>query len=196
MIWVAFSLEDFNNVYKKHFAEMLLPVLQEAIQTLCADGGDIWDYISGLVVQGVHRYVYGAYHNEMPYYVRRGSSGGLGDPSNVVINIADGAISGDYINFSGEMINITPPGQTDKGSGDGMLEPQVIGGYGYSYPLPRHHRYRGDFHPPRDFYQVYDEEYDQTRAWQMVLNEIQDVLPEIHENALNEAVSELLSSMK
>ncbi len=191
------TLEVFDNIYRKHFAEMLLPVLQDAMKTLCGNGGDIWDYISGLVVQGVHRYVYGAYENEEPYYIRRGSSGGLGDPNNVVINISDGTIDGDYINFSGEMINVTPPGITDAsdggGGGGGSLEDQVIGGYGYRYPLPKHNHYRGDFHPPRNFYQVYEEEYDPERAWGMVLSKIQGVLPEIHEKALDAAISEIIS---
>lgn len=189
---MAASYEEFEELYKKHFGELLLPILQRTITELCSEGGKIWEYISDLVVKGVYRHVYGAYYNPYMVYIRRYGSGGLADPHNVVITITDGVIEDDWINFGGEMRNITPPGSHEgnpSGTG-GPIEDQVIGGYGYDWPLPFHQHYRGDFHLPRNFYQVYEEEFDPNTAWGYVLEIIEPILPKIQEMALEAALFE------
>jgi hypothetical protein len=193
---MAADFYTFEKIYKERLGELLLPVLQSAIEELCSEGGKIWEYISELVVEGVNQHVYAAYHTELPYYIRRGSSGGLGDPENVVITITNGVIDGDWINFDGELMNITPPGDTDfTGAGDGavgggMIEDQIIGGYGYSFNLPKHNHYTGSFLQPRDFYRVYEDEFDPNTAWGFVLDKIGPELQEIQEMALESALFE------
>lgn len=185
---MAFDYHKFEESYKKHLGELLLPLLQQTITELCSTGGKIWSYITDLVISGVYKYVYSAYWNSHPVYMRRYGSGGLGDPENVVITITDGSIDGDTIKFGGEMINTTESGQ----DGGGMIENQIINGYGYKWPLPKHPYFRGDFHQPRNFYQEYEDKFDSNVAWGYVLDEIMPALPELQEAALKAALLDIL----
>lgn len=191
------SYDEFEKVYQQRLGELLLPALQGIITDLCSNGGEIWKYISGLVVRGVHEHVYAAYETEYPYYSRRYGSGGLGDPNNVVITITDGVLDGDTVGFGGEMVNITPPGSiySDGGyvslsHGGGTLEDQIIGGYGYSFGLPKHRHYRGSFLQPRDFYETYREEFNPDVTWGYVLEKLMPILPGLQDMALEEALLE------
>lgn len=175
----------FLEIAQKKYIELIAPILEAAVKKLCAPGGKIWAYISGLVVEGVREYVYGAYKPEKPFYKRRGSRSGLADPHNVQIVIGDAMVDESRINFDGEMTNTTLAGTTYEGygrnahavAGDGsMIEEQILSGTGYKFGLPTAHSYSGSFLQPRDFYQTYRAEYDSDIAWQYVLAEAGDAL--------------------
>lgn len=211
------SYEEFVALYKKHFIQLIAPIITKAVQDECTTkSGGVWKYISDLVVQGVERYVYAVYKPKKPFYKRRGRRGGLGDPNNVAISVTEPQISDNAISIGINIINTTVAGtiygysdddsvgtyhgyaSEDEGEenfhaipgGGGYIEDQILGGTGYMFPVGR--GAEGDFHQPRNFYQVYDDEYNPDYAGEIILSAINDGIVRCSQSAIMLAIQDLI----
>lgn len=178
------DVEKLNELYNAYLEEHLLPVLQEGILQSCAVGGDLWKYISDLVVAGVDRYVYRVYKPKM--YQRRSRYGGLGDPRNVQIEVGDISLNG----FDIEFHNIAGPGPTNYGGGgDGMIEDDVLYGTNYKFANRDTHK---QFSVPRNFYAVYEEEYSPDEAGEILISKISEQAKRIMYTAALKALQTII----
>lgn len=177
---------ELNRLYFEYLKENLTPVLQSAIDSTCANGGALWDYISQLVVAGVDAYVYGVYVPKM--YRRRSRNGGLGDPNNVVIETTNLVLdeSGCEVDFS--FRNIAGPGL--RGTGGGSIEKDVLGGTNYKFA---NRDIYGQFSKPRNFYRVYEHKYSETVAGDKIVSGIREKVMQIMHNAMVYALKTVLN---
>lgn len=170
---MAFDKELFAAKVNKYIVELLMPVLHNAVVTSCETGsGLLWGYIAALVTEGVERNVYSVYKPKM--YKRRGPNSGLADPNNVHIEVSE---LGEDMHCSFDVTNTTGPGPIYSGTGknartihggSGYIEDDVISGTGYLFEPFRSTKM------PRDFYQVYNEQYDAKKAGDLVASTISD----------------------
>ena len=195
-------LEVFEESFQRHLSELLLPVIQEAMEKSCATGGGrLWSYISDLVIRGVDEYVYAVYKPKKPFYKRRGRRGGLGDPNNVEITVEDSVLSNNGIDTGFDIINTTIAGTIydydDEGvlraveSDGGYIEDQILGGTGYKFHEAKDST--GSFRVPRNFYQVYYDEYDENVAGNIVFGVLEGEYEIVYQQSIELAFLDFIN---
>lgn len=198
------TIDEFEQLFQKHLGELITPVIQAAFEATCATGsGKLWNYISDLVIRGVDQYVYAVYKPRKPFYKRRSRRGGLGDPNNVQISVGDIALSIDEIRCEFDIANTTIAGTIYDYDDDGVLravegdggyiEDQILGGTGYKFHEGRDSS--GSFRVPRNFYQVYDDEYDEETAGNIVFSVMQKDYEMLYDQAIERAFIEFINNL-
>ena len=181
---MAWDAKRFEELYKHYVYQALTELIQGELDNACAwNQGDIWNYVSDLIVQGAQRYVYGVYTPKV--YQRRSDNGGLADPKNVVIDV--GKIQFDESTGTGtapiHIYNITATGMpNDTGE---YIADDIIAGTNYRYDyLDYHKRYSR----PRNFMAVYEAKYDPVEAGNFVVQKIEGRLQDLVNNAYIQAL--------
>ena len=174
--------EKYKELYKKYVVKNLIVLIQEVLNNACEVGeGVLWKYVSDMVVDGAEQYVYDVYQPKV--YKRRSANHGLKDPENVRLKVGRLSLDGRNLYAPIKMWNETVANE-EYASG-GYIAEDIIAGAGYKYDK---YDVRHKYSVPRNFYAVYEEEYDPDEAGSKILPQILDGLQDVVNKAYEKAV--------
>ena len=184
---MAWDAKRFEELYRHYVYEALTELVQGELDNACAwNKGDIWRYVSNLIVQGAHQYVYGVYSPKV--YQRRAANHGLADPRNVIIDA--GKVQFDENSGAGtapvHIYNITVTGlPNDTGE---FIADDIIAGTNYRFDYLDYHK---KFSRPRNFMATYEAEYDPVEAGDFVYQKIAGKLQGLVDDAYAKALKNM-----